>query len=74
MFLDDCEVEVNLQYRVNGANKLNLDFILFGSNIVGAVVNMDASILGAQPHGGLVLLIFNGWSVVGGCVAGMFGG
>ena len=38
----------------------NLDFVLFDTNVIGAVVDVDAPVLGAEPHGRLQCIRFFG--------------
>lgn len=39
---------------MNSRIMLQLDFILLNPNVVQAVVDVYAAVLGAEPHGGLV--------------------
>lgn len=47
---------VQIEDRVHCTNVLNLNLILLNSNIVGAIVDVDASVLGAEPHCRLLMV------------------
>lgn len=55
--LDDDENETIVEDShdaVNAAAVLDLHLVLLNANVVVAVVHVDASILGSQPHGRLI--------------------
>jgi hypothetical protein len=47
---------VQVQNGIDRADMLYLDFVLLDPNVVGAIVDMDATVLCAQPHGRLLML------------------
>jgi hypothetical protein len=43
----------NSQYSENGSRVKELFLVLLDSDVVGAVVHVDVTVLSTQPHGGL---------------------
>lgn len=46
---------MNSQYGIDSADLLDFNFIFLGTDVVGAIVHMYATIFGTQPHCRLLL-------------------